>query len=501
LVIRNHYIFVQVAYFIFVKAKLQVLKVLISPNMDDTPTLPDVVIQEICKFIECSKDNLSSLLTTSHIVYDLVLTSSDLSNVDEHLMTQICSLGNRILFPRSPLGNVPSLTLALKNPSIRSCALFNGLIESSKNGHLEVVQLLLNDPRTEISSDEPISLAISNNHNEIARLLISNRKNFIPETHLLTAVKSNNGEIVKLLLQDSSEFQRGEIDQDDYDVADLVVTASKRGYLEILQDLFQDSRIDSSGYGTNALIAACKNQHVAVVEYLLQDPRIDPNDDYPIYDAIETGNIQLVKLFIDNPRALFPDRVTIHGNTELAKLLLEKMDTKAISNNIINSSRYGDTDIVELILLEPGIESQDLETAARYALEEGHLDIAKLLLKDKRLQNSDKGSILAKACETGYIEILELLIQDTDPGYEDNSAIRFASGAGHVKIVEMLLKDSRVDPSAENNSAIIWASGAGQTEVVKLLLADARVDPKADGGKAMEWAKNGNHKEVVALLE
>ena len=47
-----------------------------------------------------------------------------------------------------------------------------------------------------------------------------------------------------------------------------------------------------------------------------------------------------------------------------------------------------------------------------------------------------------------------------------------ASDNGHVEIVKLLLKYSRVNPSEDSNYAILMASGNGHIEVEKLLLKD-----------------------------
>ena len=71
-----------------------------------------------------------------------------------------------------------------------------------------------------------------------------------------------------------------------------------------------------------------------------------------------------------------------------------------------------------------------------------------------------------------------LTLEDTDPTSNDNFAIRNASEKGHVVIVKLLLKDSRVDPSNYSNCVIEWSIENGHLEVVKLLLEDSGVDPQ-----------------------
>ena len=76
-----------------------------------------------------------------------------------------------------------------------------------------------------------------------------------------------------------------------------------------------------------------------------------------------------------------------------------------------------------------------------------------------------------------------------DPSADDNCAIQWASGNGHVEVVKILLSDKRVDPTAGDNRAILWASGNGHVEVVKILYQH---DPKHYNKEMPEVVKKWN---------
>lgn len=50
-------------------------------------------------------------------------------------------------------------------------------------------------------------------------------------------------------------------------------------------------------------------------------------------------------------------------------------------------------------------------------------------------------------------------------------------GQGHLNVVELLMKDTRVNPADQRNEAIILASMKGHLAIVKRLMEDVRVDP------------------------
>ena len=58
----------------------------------------------------------------------------------------------------------------------------------------------------------------------------------------------------------------------------------KNGYLEIVQELLKDNRVDPSANNNDAIQWASGNGHLEVVEELLKDNRVDPsaNDNYAI---------------------------------------------------------------------------------------------------------------------------------------------------------------------------------------------------------------------------
>jgi hypothetical protein len=68
-------------------------------------------------------------------------------------------------------------------------------------------------------------------------------------------------------------------------------------------------------------------------------------------------------------------------------------------------------------------------------------------------------SVLKGLARRGDVAVIGALIaQGIDPSAGDNAAIRAASEAGHLAVVERLLADPRVDPAADDNYAIGIAS-------------------------------------------
>jgi len=110
---------------------------------------------------------------------------------------------------------------------------------------------------------------------------------------------SRNGhlEVVKLLLQDP----RVDPSADDNYAIEL---AFRKGHLEVVKLLLQDPRVDPSADDNYAIQQASKNGLLEVVKLLLQDPRVNPsaNNNYAIRNALMYAHFEVIKLLLQAPR-------------------------------------------------------------------------------------------------------------------------------------------------------------------------------------------------------
>ena len=142
---------------------------------------------------------------------------------------------------------------------------------ASKNGHLEIVKLLLQDKRVDPSANNNYAIK--------------------------WASKNGHTEVVKLLLEDPR------VDPSDY-YNYAIRYASDNDHVEVVKLLLQDKRVDPSDMDNNAIRLASENGHTEVVKLLLQDKRVDPSDDdnYAIRYSSANGHVEVVKLLLEDPR-------------------------------------------------------------------------------------------------------------------------------------------------------------------------------------------------------
>ena len=173
-------------------------------------------------------------------------------------------------------GHLEIVERLLKDPRVDPGSSYNWAIrEASREGHLEVVERLLKDPRVDPGSSYnwAIREAISNDHPAVVeRLLQDRRVNPSVDNNYAIRWASMNGHlsVVDKLLQDQRVDPRVE---NNY----AIRAASYYGHLDVVDRLLKDPRVDPSALGNEAIRWASANGHLAVVKRLLQDPRVDPS--------------------------------------------------------------------------------------------------------------------------------------------------------------------------------------------------------------------------------
>ena len=167
---------------------------------------------------------------------------------------------------------------------------------------------------------------------------------------------------------------------------------------------------------------------------------------------------------------------------------------------LLVSSRVGSSCVVTRFL-KPDINADpayDQQYAIRWASGNGHTEIVRVLLADERV--NPPSHALSMACENNHLEVVKLLITDPriDPSV-NNELIRVATDMGYIKIITLLMADQRVDPSAKNQAALMRAIKMGRSDVVNLLLTDSRVNPAVKNQVALVKATRAGYVDIVNI--
>ena len=175
---------------------------------------------------------------------------------------------------------------------------------------------------------------VGNNHVSLLKVLLLNKKINLDRC---LEIASDDGqlEMVKILLKDPR------VDPSD-DNNNSIRRASKNGHLEIVKLLLQDPRVDPSDGNNYSIKAASENGHIKIVRLLLKDPRVDPSDDnnYALEKAYDKsdrrdpdkiGYIDIVKVLFRNKRVrnkMSHYEISLWGDR--IKSLLEEPEKKPV---------------------------------------------------------------------------------------------------------------------------------------------------------------------------
>jgi ankyrin repeat protein len=180
---------------------------------------------------------------------------------------------NRLLLLTDPAMDPNTVFL---DEGVVESTLVSGLSWACHNGHLAVVDRLLQDERVHpaANGNQAIRHASIEGHVAVVELLLQNGR-IDPTVHGNCAIQmaSNRGHlaVVERLLQDERVDPS---DRGNY----AIQLASQNGRSAVVERLLQDKRVDPSAFGNFAIREASSKGHSAVVEYLLQDERVDPTD-------------------------------------------------------------------------------------------------------------------------------------------------------------------------------------------------------------------------------
>jgi ankyrin repeat protein len=435
---------------------------------------------------------------------------------------------------------------------------------AAKNGHVDVVKVLLDSNEVEVDRADdlhqqtPLWWAVSNGHDEIVRLLLE--KNADPNTKdkdygrspLLWTARFGRAGVVKLLLEkDNIEVNaRDSLYQDtpltwaakndhrevvalllahpDIDLGALdkemgqsaLCWAARRGHEEVLRLILdtEKARInapDTVGapdkHGATPLAWACRNGHLGVVKALLAQEGIqvdtkDSNNLTPLDCARGAGHDEIVRAIREHANGGVPSSIPDSNELSLMKLIrqadLDKATMLLTTNKVDINFRDGN-----------GWSA--LLWAARYGL----VDLMRLLLQqgdiEVNIHDTWGQTPLWWAARGGHAEVTKLLLSRpeinvnstiTNPVDKGETALASASRCGHSSVVRVLLDRSDIDPNAKDcwyRTPILWAAREGHDAVLKMLLLRADIDVNAQdrhGRSALAWAGRHGNEMAAHLL-
>jgi hypothetical protein len=216
------------------------------------------------------------------------------------------------------------------------------------------------------------------------------------------------------------------------------INAITHNELDIARMLLNSNKIDPNCRNGEAIIIAAKFGYLNIVKFLLNDDRVNPSlrHNQAIINCVDT-NFEMGKqlsIFIKKPLLIY--------------------------NQIKTNGTKKHLEILTLLLKNPHVDPSDQNNQTIInAVKSKNYKAVKLLLKDNRINPIDQNYAALECCKS--VKIMKLFLKDIriDPCYNNNFLLINAMKESQIKMVDLLLKDSRIrcaNINTDNMTEIPW---------------------------------------------
>jgi ankyrin repeat protein len=284
--------------------------------------------------------------------------------------------------------------------------------------HLDVVKLLLHDPRVDPSANDnrALKIACQEKHTKIVELLLTHPK-VDPNAAIENAIESNDSEIETAI--------------------------------------YCNEKTNFSGF---LLSKACKYKKLKDAKVWLEDG-VNPaiNDYYPIRVACKNNDLPMLAMLISHPAVTFEYKhhiltTAMQGNRDDIINLVKADPNYAICA----AAENGNIDSARSLLDDERVNpAADNNFAIRVACQNGHLEIVKLLLADKRVNPAaDDNFAIRVACKWGDLGIVNELLRHPlvipSANNNENEAMRNAFEFNHPEVAMVLFPHLLTNPKSRH---------------------------------------------------
>lgn len=323
-----------------------------------------------------------------------------------------------------------------------------GWLEISKHQNWDIVRLLLKDNRCDPSCSNNILIigASRCNHLDIVKeLMKDNRVNPSDQDNYalyLSCLLDQTG-LARELMKDPRTSPNGTYpDRSD----SALYISSYFNNPDIIKILLKHPAVDVNC----ALFGAVCGNRIELVQKLVKDYEIDLsiNDNYLIDKAVREGYVEIVQILADDDRVDCTSVIKtclIWGKYNIFKILMEKVDPSIENQELLRLActlkKYM---ITGLLLKDPRVNPTiNRQEPLRVACKRGYYGIVKLLLKDPRVNPSVMDNYCLRwASRKGYSRIVKLLLDHNKTKVIFHSKCDYEWALQNWEIAEMMVYSS-----------------------------------------------------------
>ncbi|XP_062577843.1 ankyrin-2-like [Saccostrea cucullata] len=371
------------------------------------------------------------------------------------------------------------------------------------------------------SGRSPLYLASKTGSVLTVGVLVSNTTIDINCNHqynpLIIASENGHLRIVELLLQ-----SKADVNYKDFYERSALWYAARKGHVHIVSYLLEHGAFvnDFDKDGTRVLHAAIDSMNFQLCSILLHTEGIDffvNSNENPVIRASSTGNTEIVQLLFQKMSMIdnYPEHekgiinlcliaASSHGRKNCVKMLMSKnCDVNFLNDEGMHplwlAARNGHEDVVTELLYHgaevdkytcfsffpENFQCMSNSTALYVASSEGHVDIVKILVifgADVNACSECGTTPICIASSSGHEEVVSFLLENAADINKQNkngiTPLMEASKNGHVSIVNMLLSEN-ADPLIKNVSgkkALDYATDKRQYKISMMLVRN-RIKP------------------------
>ena len=408
---------------------------------------------------------------------------------------------------------------------------------ASSYGHLEVVQLLLQEDGIDINiankkGRTALYLASKAGHHEVVQLILEengigiNKVNTKGESALYWASRMGHNEVVKLLLEENGV----DINKANNKGETALYPASKYGYYEVVQLLLERKDIDVNKArhdGLTAIYLAVYYGYAQIAQLLLQSPEIYINREYNnktvLWIAADKGHTELVQLLLEHPNTNITRGTSTDesSNVKIVNLIFyEETTVTEETKALFVAALLGNVAKVSSLLQSnrANVNSFDSfdSTPLFWASTRGHHDVVEVLLGQANIlvnvgRSSDGANSLYQASRYGLLDTFNTLLEHqmihvSYANLEKKTSLMIASIYGNSEVVKKLLSLVNIDvnhATFDGITALTYAVLARQQTILELLLRCPKTNTNLQNEEymtALQKAKEMNYTDLIPLF-